>query len=382
MATGSYLPTSSPYALRYMGNPEDMSTLERDALQRQAREVAELRRADLQRAQSGFDAELSGITNEAAGDIANTFYEPSMDATRATRADRRSVGEMRPATVSGPQSVQFKDMDLTFEPSTLERESVPFAQSRGAADSAAMKRTAASMRQRPVGTPQDPSTAAAVMGLRRQMALTGAVGGGGAAAQAVTSLIPTAVDRENKRALDRLLRRRSQGRMGMNARQDQLLYREQMAPVRNLATAMGTETERALASGQSQKTAGDIMRARQATQQVVAEQARKAGKTVADAKLERLRREQQDLQERIAQKGLRQQEILGGIGKALGGLGTMTGNIMAYQRMPVPDTTGMAQAGLDVDTQVELLQAVGETPPGQRAGLLTLLMGQPKQRSS
>lgn len=245
----------------------------------------------------------------------------------------------------------------------------------------AVEATARTTRRAPVGRGLDPQRVAMANAQRKQIRTAAGIGAAGQALQAGVSFIPTGADRENNQALARLEARRKAGTTGKDARRDAIMDRELMSPVRALATESRQRTEARLAASGANKSAGDIQRARETEQRVVAEGARGAGLQKAKARSVRIDQELQELQNRLNFKGQQQRARIDAVGSALGAVGSAAGTIAAYQALPTPDTAGMQSVFMPNEDQIELMDAVGDTPMRRQGGFLGLLMGSPKQRS-
>jgi hypothetical protein len=163
------------------------------------------------------------------------------------------------------------------------------------------------------------------------------------AGQAASNLIPTAGDRENQKAIKELEGRKAAGTLGLSSAEEQMIRRNMIEPVQAMATEQQMRNEAAMGA-MGNRSGRDVLQAQKATADVIASAAQKAGAEVANADLAAKRALEQELSERKAIKGARQQERLNAISKIAAQTAGATGAYKGYtQEGPTSplDTTNM-----------------------------------------
>lgn len=206
--------------------------------------------------------------------------------------------------------------------------------------------------------------------MSREMRANLGVSGLLAGAQIGASLINTAQDSANKKALEKLESRRAAGELGLEADERQLLERMQLDPARAAAAEQQTKLEGLHASMGEATSAADLARIDKETRRGIQETFRKAGLEIAKADLDEKRQELQEIESRIAYKGQRQQQRIDQVVGAIGQAGQLFGKVRAGRAVPRLDIEKMIEAGFDPETVISVINQIEEAPPWQRDQLM------------
>ena len=156
---------------------------------------------------------------------------------------------------------------------------------------------------------------------------------GGAAIEAIPTLLPTAQTRENKRRLEELQRMQEMGTLGLTEEEKQSIFGSQQAQIQGALQASQAQARAAGAAGMQGAGAAQLQAAKAAETQ--ANLVAQAQRGLEAANIQRKRELEQEIQARIAAKAEKSQERaaalakIGSVGFEAGmeelGLSSMTG---------------------------------------------------------
>jgi len=195
--------------------------------------------------------------------------------------------------------------------------------------------------------------------LQRSLGPAALIGGLGAAAQLGQAFAPRTFgnlqDRYAAEELDRLQAKQARGQLGLTDRERDELERQQLDPVRRFARESQRQAEAERASTGVVTTAAGQVRGERERQRLIADQARQAGATIAQADMAKAQQELQKMESLIAFRGQRQRQAIANLQKTGMDIAYLAGLSRAGKAMEQIDPATLTQAtGGDVETAVAL----------------------------
>jgi len=186
----------------------------------------------------------------------------------------------------------------------------------------------------------------------------------GAAAGAGAKAIPTSTSKANKERLAELQRLQQQGNLGITDRERAVLEQGLLSPARTAAREQRLRSGQQLAaSGMTQPT--EILRSQQLSEETQGQAAIQASSAIAQEDLRRARAQEQEIEDRLQQKGDRQRSIVKGAltgaaqGASLAGASKLKKDLPALRQQTAADTSLLIKAGFsdaDIATVIRLSQ--------------------------
>lgn len=188
----------------------------------------------------------------------------------------------------------------------------------------------------------------------RSLGVAAGIGAAGTAAQVGLSLIPTATDVRNDAALADFEAKKQAGQLGLSADQRAVLQRALLNPARAALTEARQHTDARLAS-MGNTSAGAQRAAEAASRDSAIKQETQAGIEITRQDIEERRRQEQENEERIAEKGKREAGRINAIGQAIGQVAEKGGAVLAAQaerREPYDaEIIALQRSGNDLEIQ-------------------------------
>jgi hypothetical protein len=156
---------------------------------------------------------------------------------------------------------------------------------------------------------------------------------------------PTAQDHRNNEQLAALEHAEATNTLGLSGDESNLLWQNQMNPVRTLATQARNEHEALHATVGGSRSAADMNRAADREQRQLQTSAQQAGMNISTAHLQRKAQQIQELEERTAYKAKRQAQRRDAFASFLTKLGGMGGEYLAAQTPDRLNVQPMIDAG-------------------------------------
>ena len=173
--------------------------------------------------------------------------------------------------------------------------------------------------------------------------------------QAGVQAIPTSYDRYSNKRLKELQEREEAGQLGLSDEERALQQRELLDPIKQMQTEQSLRQQAAM-SASGDRTAGQIQNQIQMEQQNINQSAEMAGMAVMEADLQRKKEEEAEIQDRLMEKGQRQQDRR----KALTGQAVQGAQVYGkYQGSELPYTT---QPAMDVSQDFADFEALLNSP--------------------
>jgi len=235
-----------------------------------------------------------------------------------------------------------------------------------------MERRAAAPAVPAAAPPQNATAPAAAQrrGHRREMLSTLGSAAGFQAAQAVTNLIPTTMDRANNQRLRELEEMRKSGNLGLSADESEH-YNRALTGARALARSSAQRQEAQAAANGSRTSAAAQSRIQRDTQRGMLEQATKVGLAKADANYQAKQAQLMEEQQRLAAKDQRQKQGLSALSQGIGAAGALAGQVRAGRAIEQLDLSAL---DLSAGEAATLTSAIYQNP-GQANALVKMFSG-------
>lgn len=161
-------------------------------------------------------------------------------------------------------------------------------------------------------------------------------------AQAGLTMLPTEQSRYNAEQLRKLKEQKAKGQLGLTGTEREQLASSMLQPVRTAATQQQSMSDATLAA--TGRTSGaDLSRVRTETGRTLGAAAEEAGRTVAQANLDRARQQEAEIEQRLAFKAQRQADLMEGASQVGSEIASAAGKLAAYGGKGAPSTAKLEQ---------------------------------------